>query len=1681
MNKSSKFRRIIASFFLTIFLPTLMPNSLYASNNGPVSPEAASFEPVDATDMVNLTSGDMSYALPVLNVPSPEGGYPLALAYHAGIALDQEASWVGLGWNLNPGAINRSVSGVPDDWFQNNTNTIAYFAGGENTSYSGSVSVGFGQNASVGLYASYSENKTFGGTTSYSFDAGVQGLGGSIGTDGVGYSFGTKIGNSPLSAGIGINQSFKDGSTTVGLSVGGGGRSGGQNVGPSGSTGISWNSQHGFFASVGTGGFSLSGNNNNGSMYSFNGQRYSASIQIYAVTIGFGFSKTRYWYFDKNYTKYSGSLYAGDVTNLADDLFPQNTSFDSYSSIYKLNSDGQIESDALSYIAYDNYSISGQGISGSMKPGIYEQGSLLGSSMAKTKNNAVISYKIGTNQRFSKKINTPNNDIHFYMDNENSSFLKSTSGDWTPYVTLPTSAENYSTGNPIMDGLEKDLYMDGIAYNGYNASSKRKRTGTVIETFTNEEINNNPNLIIKPENFSRVGKPNKGIGAYKITSVDGKTYHYSIPVYQKQKFYKRTDVNKDYSNEYLEQQQLEPYATHWLLTAVTGPDYYDTNQNNMIDENDYGYWAAFDYGKWSDGFAWATPEKYFEKEKSYEWGVKEIYYLDKIKTRTHTALFVKSERKDDLSYKTKIGQSIGDMHWDSSTSRSFVTDKNGNWHVNGIYENHSNLGVYNPAYVFPDAKFGKYIEFNYHRSLKLDKVLLLKNSDLNALNVSKSTGNQTSNFVGNIHFKEEVTSYNVNGQTLGTSESQYNDTWSGEFYNSVIDKNDISNLVDDKAIKTVKFNYDSTKPLAKKSRNSEESEKGRLTLKSVSFLGKDATETTPPFVFDYINNLDYDKTKEDNWGYYKNNPMMWSLNSIQTPLGSRINIQYESDDIDKEAVPGKRGFDSNLQFIFYQYGDKVRIQVENEYNSNAVNFNNFFTAGQTTSLDLWASLKHDYNDWGCESRKGAVDINSQSVNVVSVTNGSVVLEFPSYAIYDENGGFGWMSNKVIGLINHPDMIIESSDRGAWGEPPGCTNVTDRLVLTYKLSGNKAELTSSDKNSGGIRVKEINIYEDNLLKSKEKYTYNVPGFAEDKTSPQYKSSGVTSYVPQRYFKEIKYRSELPPPYVSYEYVTVKKMSSANEVLTSEVYNFEVLSQNNDFTEDNLNIANVLKINKSQQANVNNIHFSKYKIEDRTSKLGKLKSKKTYNDKNHLLAVYENNYSNYATAYGLGVSEDTYNTYKTVSYGGGNVNYRVSNTSKTIYPSILKSTAVTQGNYKNVISNDKYDFLTGQVLETTKISSNGQSFKTKTVPAYYKYAGMGSKVDDVNNANMLSQTAVEYSYILDNTTWKETGVGITTWNNIWTYQDVAGDSQTPTATKEKIWRKHKTYTWNGVVDMNGIFINYDTTSGKDDGFDWTIGVGSQPSQWKQTSEVTKYNHFSLPLEVKDINGNKAATKTDVFNEKVETSGNAAYNEMYYASAENIKDYYWLAPEVRIQDADRDLTYAHTGKYSVATTNNSQFGVYMRNGHKPGKYKISVWVHKNNYQKARLHWYNNDPANTFNFNGEKYFAGDWVLLTHYTDVHYMNNSNAYWYVNSEDSSTVYYDDLMIRPIVSSITGYVYNERDELSFIIGNNGLASKFEYDAAGRLEKTSVEVIDNPNAGLTGGFKLKTVSKINFKNL
>ncbi|MCE3297052.1 MAG: hypothetical protein K0R65_2766 [Crocinitomicaceae bacterium] len=117
IRESRTVRGIMLMVLLSIVFEIISPTAALALTSGPSSPEFASFEPVATTDMVNDLTGDFTYNLPVVSIPGPDGGgYSMSLSYHSGSTPEEEASWVGFGWTLNPGAINRNKRGIADDF-----------------------------------------------------------------------------------------------------------------------------------------------------------------------------------------------------------------------------------------------------------------------------------------------------------------------------------------------------------------------------------------------------------------------------------------------------------------------------------------------------------------------------------------------------------------------------------------------------------------------------------------------------------------------------------------------------------------------------------------------------------------------------------------------------------------------------------------------------------------------------------------------------------------------------------------------------------------------------------------------------------------------------------------------------------------------------------------------------------------------------------------------------------------------------------------------------------------------------------------------------------------------------------------------------------------------------------------------------------------------------------------------------------------------------------------------------------------------------------------------------------------------------------------------------------------------------------------------------------------------------
>lgn len=91
-----------------------VPRIVLAQKPGPSQPEFRSFTPAGQPELVDPFTGDFQYNITLFEVPGPNGSYPINLAYRSGISMDQEASWVGLGWTLNPGSIQRQLRGLPD-------------------------------------------------------------------------------------------------------------------------------------------------------------------------------------------------------------------------------------------------------------------------------------------------------------------------------------------------------------------------------------------------------------------------------------------------------------------------------------------------------------------------------------------------------------------------------------------------------------------------------------------------------------------------------------------------------------------------------------------------------------------------------------------------------------------------------------------------------------------------------------------------------------------------------------------------------------------------------------------------------------------------------------------------------------------------------------------------------------------------------------------------------------------------------------------------------------------------------------------------------------------------------------------------------------------------------------------------------------------------------------------------------------------------------------------------------------------------------------------------------------------------------------------------------------------------------------------------------------------------------
>lgn len=874
--RESKAVKAILMFALLNFLSEMFaPTLSLALTGGPSQPEVQQFTPVGTSDMVDLSSGDFNYNIPLMDV----GGYPINIAYNSGVTMDQEASWVGLGWNINPGAINRSKRGLPDDF---NGDVITGELNMKSNITTG-ISVGVGLPEVFGVDIDAIAGLSVGiGFNWNSYN-------GFFGSKTIGASFEFGKSNS-LTAGIGLSASTNEGvdiNPTLSYK---------DMLDNTKNVGISWNSRGGLKE------VSID-----------NGRRLSGSLKFasstYTPTIQFPMSNTSVSFRGK----LGGDLFWTDITGNVSGYFSQQQLKESVLSSraygYLYVNKGQDNDRALldfnrekdvsfvkgtpnlpiSSLTNDLYSVSGQGVGGQFRAYHSSIGSIHDQKFVSTGIGADLGLEITGGNAFKAGGPTTRN------------YSESKSGKWRGNTNL--TRNNLKFSNKSYSDDYENVYFRNIgdlsvdeevsrfnSLGGFEpASIKLIRSGITAIATAKYKLNNGSELLIN-DNFSRTERVKRNqsistikakdiqefglnsytsdhskpdhVGEITVNKTDGSRYVYGLPAYninlQEVSFnvgatsYDSNDglvtydagdnstSNDKGQNHFYQMTETPAYSHAHLLTAVLSPDYQDYDDIRGPSLGDLGTYVKFDYDNdpgESDlqaarpNYKWRVPYQpnkasFNEGLKtlngdntgSYIYGEKEIWHLQKIETKTHIAIFKLSDRHDGYE----------------------VIDKNGG--LNGSCKS----------------------------QLKLDSIMLYARPDFEADGLSATP-------IKTVHF-------------------EYNYELCGNAKN-----NDGSNGVDD-------INID----------------KGKLTLKKLYFTYGDSERgRLSAYEFDYMEgnqNPDYNLKKHNMWGGYKpftasdpvNNAEFpyvdqydnlnddyasaWSLKTIHLPSGGTIELEFESDD-----------------------------------------------------------------------------------------------------------------------------------------------------------------------------------------------------------------------------------------------------------------------------------------------------------------------------------------------------------------------------------------------------------------------------------------------------------------------------------------------------------------------------------------------------------------------------------------------------------------------------------------------------------------------------------------------------------------------------------------------------------------------------------------------------------------
>lgn len=754
---------------LNILFEIVQPTAALALTEGPSQPEVQSFEPIGTTDMVDVFSGDFNYNIPLFNLPGPNGGYPVNLAYHAGVSMDDEASWVGLGWNINPGSLVRNMRGLPDEFKST--------ADGDNASASGDY---------LDIKSDMKQNMTVGS----SFNSKVEAVGADFNASA---SVGMSVYyNNYRGLGISVDQGIKYGACDV---QGGLGLSLDSDNGVGVNASVSLNSFHGNETRTRELSFSFDGNlsieysvsktdylkNEDGSLAKGSNGKYLMDSENYGSSITFARSafspslafKMTKW--NASFGLYGGvagtPLYYGfggsvffNTEDMSDedkkgrkhlvmgyDNFGNPISSSQYSKDFSRERDGQITAFTpylpSSNYTYDTYQSTGQGLSGYFRPKRNDVGRVHDPEMRNNTYGGSLSLEVGSGAGVKAGIQVNLNYGHNSQGawDENNE-LNNEFGE--PYV-VSSSATSFDENlyymahgeAPILEASDIDYqfdldmaklkfapkgtsgsgttpyggkrYLKDADYQNFLTGKKdtgkaRAKRNTTISNLKNSDVVNlgeyqfkyynwtSLNLAAEPtQTLNRSSRNGTNIGShyagFKVLNEEGANYVYGLPAYnnvdvenlystkggiQNGTYITNVDIKdnevdyKQYAkgHQFIKKVKKSPYAHSYLLTSVQGADYVDSDPTPGPSDDDLGYWVKFSYVKKTDNYKWRTPydrsKAFFSQgasytdeddKASYTYGEKELWYLGRMETKTHVAIFKMSEREDMVEASAEIG------------------------------------------------------------------------------------------------------------------------------------------------------------------------------------------------------------------------------------------------------------------------------------------------------------------------------------------------------------------------------------------------------------------------------------------------------------------------------------------------------------------------------------------------------------------------------------------------------------------------------------------------------------------------------------------------------------------------------------------------------------------------------------------------------------------------------------------------------------------------------------------------------------------------------------------------------------------------------------------------------------------------------------------------------------------